>query len=126
MLGRLVTSSPSRWAAVMASTSAASRATRTSDTRGDRAGESSERELVAVRAESHDAADGGAGEHRVTALGFTRIHICHVHLDERRGDRGERVANREARVRVRAGVDDHAVDLAAQPLNRVDELPLAV
>src|SRR5215469_953381 len=102
MLGRLVTSSPSRWAAVMASTSAASREGRRSDTRRELPGEPAQCELVAVDAESDDAAHRGTGEHRMATLRFPRVNVGHVDLDERRIDRRERVANREARVCVRA------------------------
>src|SRR5262245_20385151 len=101
MLGKLVTSSPSRWAAVTASMSAASRAERRSDTRGELAGETAQRELVAVGAKSDDAAHGRASEHRMATLGFTRVDVRDVDLDERCVDRRERVADREARMRVR-------------------------
>ena len=68
----------------------------------------------------------GGREHRVAALGLARVDVREVHLDERQLDRRQRVANGEARVRVRAGVDHDAVDLAAQCVDRVDELALAV
>src|SRR5689334_8539334 len=126
MFGRLVISSPSRWAAVIASTSAASRVGRRSDTSGNLARESAERELVAVGAQPDDAAHGRAGEHGAMTLGLARVNVRHVDLDERNRDGRQRIANRQARVRIRAGVDDDAVDAAAQRLNRVDQLSLAV
>ena len=49
-----------------------------------------------------------------------------MHLDERDVDRRERVANREARVAVRAGVDHDAAIRAAQTMNCVDQLAFTV
>ena len=49
-------------------------------------------------------------EHRVPALRLARVDVRDVHLDERHRHADECVAQREARVRVRAGVHDRAVD----------------
>ena len=59
-------------------------------------------------------------------LGLARVDVRHVHLDERHLDRRQRVADREAAVRVRTRVDHDAIDCAAQRVNRVDQLALAV
>src|SRR5262249_21618344 len=45
---------------------------------------------------------------------------------ERHRDGRQRVAYREARVRVRAGVDHYAIHLASQAMNGVDDLAFAI
>ena len=117
MFGRLVTSSPSTCAAVRPigeRGEAAPAADQPSSGHRDALHEAAQRQLVAVRAETADHADRRGREHRVTTLGLARVDVRDVHFDERHLDRRERVANREARVRVRAGVDERAVDTTPQ------------
>src|SRR6185437_13014941 len=54
------------------------------------------------------------------------VDVRHVDLDERQRYAGERIANGKAGVRVRAGVDDDAVDASAHRVNGVDHRPFAV
>src|SRR5690349_18576184 len=104
MLGRPVTSKPSTCAAVKPSTSAERRRWRGSDTRGERASQPAKCELIAVGAKPTHDADRGLREHRVPALRLAGVDVRHVYFDERDGDRRECVANRDARMRIRAGV----------------------
>lgn len=60
------------------------------------------------------------------ALGFARVHVGEMHFDEGQLDRGERVANRETGMRVRAGIDHDAGNASPQCVNCIDQLPLAV
>ena len=83
-------------------------------------------ELVPLHAEPGDHADRRGGEHGVPALRLARVHVRDVHLDERDRDADERIAQREARVRVRAGIDDRRVHPAAHRVHGVHELALAV
>src|SRR6185437_7596733 len=126
MFGRLETSSPSRCAAVRPSASAARRPGRESTTDGYGARQASQRELVAVGAETADDSNRRGREHRLAALGLACIDVRQVHLDERHIDRRQRVTNRDRGVSVGAGVDHDAVDPPAQSVNGVDELSLAV
>src|SRR5690348_7759635 len=121
MLGRLVTNKPSTCAAVSPSASAARRRGRASDTGAKLARQPAQRELVAVCAQSDDDADGRRSEHRVPPFGLAGIHVRHMYLDERNGNRAQRIANGETAVRVRPRVDDDAVDLPAQRVNGVDQ-----
>src|SRR3954464_1127391 len=103
MLGKLVTSRPSTWAAVNPSTSADRRRERESGTSRQRASrqharESAQGQLIPVRAESDHRPDGGGREHRVPSLGFARVHVRDVDFHEGHHDRGQGVAKREARV----------------------------
>src|SRR6185437_11681115 len=125
MLGRLVTRSASRCAARNAVASAARRSDRRSLTieRGDDAAEG---ELVSVRAESAHQGERARREHRVPAFRLAGEDIGQVYFDERHLHRGERVANGEARMAVRAGVDQRAVGTAAQRLYHLDQLAFAV
>ena len=44
------------------------------------------------------------------ALGFTRVDVTEVHLNERQGDPGQRVAQRQTRMCPRAGVHERGID----------------
>src|SRR6185312_61701 len=125
MLGRLVTSKASRCAARNAAASAATRSDRRSLTRqgGD---DASERELVAARAETAHHGERARGEHRMAPLRLAREDVAQVHFDERYLHRGKRVANGEAAVAVRAGVDQSAIGAAAQRLDHIHQLPFSV
>src|SRR5688572_6127545 len=60
------------------------------------------------------------------SLRFTRKNVRQVHLDIGNGDCGQRVPDRQAGVRIRAGVDNDAVRVPAQPLYFVGERALMV
>ena len=96
MFGRLVTSSPSIWAAVRPSASADRRRGRGSSTGRELPRQTAKSELVPVGAESHDDANRGGREHGVPALRLARVDVGEVHLDERQLDRRQRVADRQA------------------------------
>ena len=89
-------------------------------------GESAQGELIPVGPESAHDSDGRGGEHRVATFGFAGVHIRHVHFDEWHGYGGERIAYRDARVRVGAGVDYDSVNISAQTVNRVDQVSFTV
>src|SRR4029079_497258 len=126
MLAGLVTSKPSRCAAVRPPASAARRRGRESDTGGESSRQSAQPQLVSVCSESRYHSHGGRREHRMTTLGLTGIDIRQMHFDEWHRDLRQRIAQRDARVGVRPGVDDHAVDLAAPPVQRVDHFAFAI
>src|ERR687896_565953 len=125
MFGRLVTSSPSTWAAVSPSTSAASRRGRGSVTAEPR-DEAAQGQLVPVRTEAAQHADRGRCKHRVAALRLAREDVCNVDLDERDLRRRECIAECEARMAVGAGVDDRTGDALTERLHVVDQRALAI
>src|SRR5450759_889594 len=81
MFARLVTSSPSMWAAVRPSASAARRLGRESDTRRQRTQETAQRQLVAIRAKSAHHADCRRSEHRLATLRLARIDVRDVYFN---------------------------------------------
>src|SRR4051812_47459985 len=115
-------SNPSTWAAVSPSTNAARRRERGSVTRRELANEAAQSGLVSEGAQAADHGHGRRREHRMTTLRLARVNVREVHFDVGDRDRAQRVANGETRVRVRAGVDDDAIDLAAPRMNAVDHL----
>jgi len=58
----------------------------------------------------------------MTPFGFASVHVRHVNFDEWNRDGAQRIANRETAVRIGAGVDDDAVDFAAQRVYDIDQL----
>jgi len=62
----------------------------------------------------------------MSPLRLTRIHVGDVHLDERYGHAGERIANCQTGMTVCACVDNRACHSAAQLMNEIDEFTLAV
>src|SRR6185437_13652196 len=126
MFGRLVSSTPSRWACCTASRRAATRPARGSGTCGEVRDEAAQRELVTRRPQTADNADGAAGQHRASALRLPRKNVRHVHFHVRHGHRGKCITERETGMAVRAGVDDGALRVPAQALYTVNEFPFAV
>src|SRR5881394_2314043 len=126
MFARLVMSSPSTWAAVNPSASAARRPGRESATSFQLLHQAAKGELITVGAKAADDADGAGREHRMPALRLAGVHVADVNLDVRNRHADQRVTQRETRMRVRAGVHDGSVDFAPHPMNRVDQLPFTV
>src|SRR5687768_13649613 len=108
MLARLVTSSPSRCAVLMASTSAAIRCRRRSATRLERRHETAESQLVPEGAEATQNRARSGRQRRVATLRLAGVDVREVDLDVRQRDGGERVADRETRVAVGASVDENS------------------
>ena len=126
MLGKLVTSNPSTWAAVSPSKSATSRRWRGSDTRGERPSQPAKRELITISPQSTHDANRRLREHRVSSFRLAGVHVGHVHFDERNRDGCKGVADRYVGVRVRTGVDDYAVHSPAKLVDGIDYFAFAV
>src|SRR5687768_8498582 len=126
MFARLVTSSPSRFDLIRCSTRAACRAYCGSATTRQARDQSAKRQLVTIRAKATQHCLGPGSQRRLPTLGFARKDVRQMNLDVWNGDRRERVAHGEARMRIRAGVDYDAVRVSAQPLNGVDESALMI
>ena len=91
--------------------------------RGDRA----QREAVACGAEPDDRAERDIAEVTVPAKRFAGVNVRQVNLDERQPDAGQRVAQRNARVREGAGVDqDRRRAVAARGVHALDQRVLRV
>src|SRR5215831_1854555 len=76
---------------------------------------------VARRTESRHGRRHHAGDQRVVAERFPRVRVRHMHLDRREARTRDRIADRDARVREAARVEDHTVTAAASLVQRVDE-----
>src|SRR6185503_11947126 len=122
----LVTRSASRCAAVIPSTRSVSRRDRASVMGRETRNETAQRELVAEHPQPAYHAHGDTRERRVPALRLAGVDVGDVHFDERHLYADERVPQREAGVRVRAGVHERSLHPATHRLNRVDERALAV
>src|SRR6185503_3172128 len=109
MFGKLVTSSPSTWAAVSPSASADRRRRRGSTTSRQRARQTAKRQLVAIGAKTADRAHRRRSQHGVAPFRLARVNVGEVNLDEGDGDRRERVPNRQTGVSVRTGIDHDSV-----------------
>src|SRR2546430_5735884 len=83
--------------------------------------QSTERQLIAVDPQSADDSDRSIRQHRVPALGLTREDVRDVHLHEWQRDAGERVSQRQAGMRVRAGIDQGTLDATAHRMDAVDQ-----
>ena len=59
-----------------------------------------------MRAQADDAAGGNAGQIRAMPEFLAREYVAQMNLDERYGHGEKRVAQRDARVREGAGIDD--------------------
>src|SRR5690349_20235356 len=94
--------------------------------RGQLRHEPAKRKLVAIGAETANDSNGGWRQHRMASLRLSGVHVRDVHFDERDRDSGERVANGETRVAVRARVHDGTGDAASQTVNEFYELTLAI
>src|SRR4029077_3656418 len=86
-----------------------------------------ESELIAVRPEPGDSPHAGARDPGSAPERLARIGVRQVYLDARERDCGERVENRDRRMRVCAWVDDKPVDPAPRSLtDPVDDGPLVI
>src|SRR5439155_14872629 len=121
-----VTSRPSMCAAERPSASAVRRRGRRSVMRRQPSHEATKRELVPQDAQPADDANRRARELRMSPFRFPRVDVGDVDLDERQSDAGERVVQRQARVRVRASVHERAVDATAHGVYQLDQLAFAV
>src|ERR1700694_4720666 len=115
-------------AAVSDSRNAAMRAGRRSVTRRyrKRFHQSAQAQLVPIGTESTDHSESGVGQSRVTPLRLAREDVGQMDFDERDLYSGERVADGEAGVAVRAGVDERTIGSAAQSLDRIDDIPFPI
>src|SRR5687767_10532675 len=116
---------PSRCAVDNASMSAASRAARRSTTR-EGCDEAPKAQLVAVGTEATEHRQRAACQGRPAALRLARVDVGEVHLDVADPHADQRIAQREARMAVRPGVDERAVGLAPHAVNRIDHRAFAV
>src|SRR2546425_5263843 len=121
MLARDVTSTPSNPSASSARTSASCRACRGSAPMVGReiTDQPLESQPIAVRAEPGHHPDRRVREQRAASLRLAREDVRQVHLHEREAHGEQRVPHRETRVRERRRVDERAVGVTAQPLDRV-------
>src|SRR6185503_14285041 len=106
MLGRLLTSNPSRLNPIRSSTSFACLACCGSATGRQAGDQSAQRQLVTVGAEPTEDRLCTGRQCGMPALWFAREDVRQVHLDVRNRNRGERVTDRETAVGIRAGVDN--------------------
>ena len=81
---------------------------------------------VAVPAESGDDAQAHRGEHRRVPERLAGVDVGQVRLDDDELGTGDRVAQGDAVVGERAGVEDHAVDVAPGVVQPADQLALDV
>src|SRR5208282_3728502 len=86
----------------------------------------SEGQAVALGAKSHDSTMRDIRNRRMMPERLAPIHVRQMHFDHRNTHGLYRVANRNAGVRVRAGVNQQYVALAARLLNSIDDSAFAV
>src|SRR5437868_9162878 len=115
-------------AAVSESRSAAMRAGRRSAIGGDRKTfhETAQRQLVSVSAESADHCPRDIGQCRSPALRLARVDVGEMNFHKRDFYSRQRIANGEAGVAVRSGVDERTVSASTQRLHRVDDFPFSI
>src|SRR6185437_12811401 len=90
------------------------------------ADESAQRGLVAVAAKAAHDTNRGRRKNEVMTLRLTRVHVGQMHFDERHRYGGECIAQRDARMRVRARVDKRSVGDAAQLLDSGHQIAFTV
>src|SRR5687768_3269722 len=113
-------------AAVRPSARAARRADRGSTIALQMRDKTTERELISVDAEPAYHADSGAREHRPATLALASEGVGDVYFDERNGHPDQRIAEREAAVRIGARVHDGRGDPPLHAMDEIDEIALAV
>src|SRR6476646_7056394 len=95
IFGRLVRTIASIFSATSLAPSAASRSLRRSAIVIQPGDNSSQGEVVTVRAETTDYGGRRFGKRRFTSLRLTRVDVREVHFDKRNRNPCERIANRE-------------------------------
>src|SRR5438270_10484070 len=81
-----------------------------------------ESKVIPAAAQAADGSDRQVGKVRAVPESLARVDIGEVNLDERDGDPGKRIAQRNARMRVGSRVEDDEADaVAARLLNPVDQ-----
>ncbi len=85
-----------------------------------------ESDEVAVAAEPGDDAEADRGEHGRVAERLASVDVGQVGLDDGESGAGDRVAQGVAVVAERAGIEDHAVDLAPRGMEPADQLAFDV
>src|SRR6267143_2922449 len=85
-----------------------------------------ESQTIAVRPEPRHDTDREIREQRAPPLRFARENIREMDFDERHAHREQRVTDGETRVRERRSIDQRAVRLPFETLNRVDELAFVI
>src|SRR6266566_6018618 len=115
-------------AAVSPSRSAATRAERRSAIGGNRQAfhQSTQRQLVTVRAESADDRHRRICERRATTLRLARVNVGEMHFHERNLYSSKRIANGEARVAVRSRIHQRPVRTTPQSVHCVDDLSFSI
>src|ERR1700687_4908151 len=86
----------------------------------------SESQCIALGAKSHDSAMRDIGNRRMMPKRLAPIDVGEMYLDHPNAQRRDRVANRNAGVRVCAWIDQQYVALAARFLDPIDDPALAV
>jgi len=84
------------------------------------------REPITIRAETGDLAEHDRGHHRVMTELLARMNIREMNLDRRSANSRQCIAQGNAVVCKRRGVDDDAHRRRAERLNRVDQNTLVV
>src|SRR6266446_2254079 len=84
------------------------------------------REAVALGAKAHDTAVRHVGNRRMMPERLAPVHVRQMNFDHRDFDGQNRVANRNAGMCVRAGVQQQYVALAARILDSIHDRALAV
>src|SRR6266487_3078229 len=109
--GRLVSTSASMCAAVSASRSAVTRAGRRSAIDGNRQTlhQTTQCQLIAVRAEAANNGERGVGERRATTLRLARVDVGEMDFHEWNLYSRQRITDGEAGVTVSAGVHERPV-----------------
>src|SRR5438105_5023260 len=86
-----------------------------------------ESKVIPAAAQAADGSDRQVGKVRAMPESLARVDIGEVNLDERDGDPGKRIAQRNARMRVGSRVEDDEADaVAARLLNPVDQFAFEI
>lgn len=86
-------------------------------------GRRAQRQLIPHRAKPGNGADGNVGKIRVMPEGLSRVYVAHVHFDEGNLHRQQGIAQGDAGMRQRRGVEDDERDVrAGRFVNLVDQL----
>src|SRR5207245_2549844 len=84
-------------------------------------------ENVAGTAEAGDATDARGSDARPTPEALARLEVRQVNLDGGQGDRFDRVVDRDRRVRVRARIEEQAVEaVVARVADPIDDRSFVV
>lgn len=82
--------------------------------------------LIPIHPKAHNNPSGLITKVRMMSPRLPSVHIAHMQLNERDPHAEQRIANRNGGMRIRAGVDHDAVDIAAGGLDAVDDCAFVV